>query len=68
MAGLPIVEGQAARGRSQLQPRLVRAKRAGGPLQIVSFKPTQPRWDFEDQHEIVFLALFESPQRGPAPK
>ena len=65
--GFSIVEGEAARGRSQLQPRLVRAKRAGGPLQVVSFKPTQPRWDFEDQHEILFLALFDKRQRGHAP-
>ena len=66
--GFSIVEGEAARGRSQLQPRLVRAKRAGGPLQIVSFKPTQPRWDFEDQREILFIALFDKRQRGHAPK
>jgi hypothetical protein len=65
--GFSIVEGEAARGRSQLQPRLVRVKRASGPLQIVSFKPTQPRWDFEDQHEILFLALFAKAQRGAAP-
>lgn len=66
--GFSIVEGEAARGRSQLQPRLVRIKRAGGPLQIVSFKPTQPRWDFEDQQEILFLALFDKRQRGHAPR
>lgn len=66
--GFSIVEGEAARGRAALQPRLLRAKRAGGALEVVSFKPTQPRWDFEDQHEIVFLALFDRRQRGPAPK
>ena len=66
--GFSIVEGEAARGRSRLQPRLLRAKRAGGPLEIVSFTPTQPRWDFEDQHEILFLALFERSRRGAAPK
>jgi hypothetical protein len=65
--GFEIVDGEAARGRSELQPRLVRAKRAGGPLQIVSFRPTQPRWDFEDQHDILFIALFEKRQRGHAP-
>jgi hypothetical protein len=66
--GFEIVDGEAARGRSQLQPRLVRDKRAGGPLTIVSFRPTQPRWDFEDQHEILFVALFDRRQRGHAPK
>lgn len=66
--GFQIVDGEGARGRSQLQPRLVRIKRAAGPLQIVSFRPTQPRWDFEDQHEILFIALFDERRRGHAPR
>jgi hypothetical protein len=65
--GFAIVDGEAARGRNDLQSRLVRIKRAAGPLTIVSFRPTKPRWDFEDQHEIVFVALFDKPRRGPAP-
>ena len=63
-----IVNGEAARGRQELRPRLARAERAGGPLEIVSFRPTQPRWDFEDQHAIYFIALFDKPQRAPAPR
>ena len=66
--GFQIVDGEGARGRSGLQPRLVRIKRAAGPLTIVSFRPTKPRWDFEDQHEILFIALFDKRQRGHAPK
>jgi hypothetical protein len=66
--GFQIVDGDGARGRAELQPRLVRIKRTAGPLRIVSFRPTQPRWDFEDQHEILFIALFEEPRRGHAPK
>jgi len=64
----PVVDGEAARGRQELQPRLLRAKRAGGPLAIVSFRPTQPRWDFEGQHAIYFIALFDKPQRSPVPQ
>jgi hypothetical protein len=66
--GFSIVDGEGARGRSELQPRLLRIERARGPLKIVSFRPTQPRWEFEDQHEIVFLAFFDKRQRGHAPK
>jgi hypothetical protein len=66
--GFAIVDGEAARGRLQLEARLERIERAGGPLQVVSFRPTQPRWDFEDQHEILFIALFGKRQRGHAVK
>ncbi len=64
--GFEIVDGEAARGRNELQPRLVRIKRAAGPLTIVSFRPTKPRWEFEHQHAIFFIALFDKRRRGPA--
>ena len=66
-----IVEGEAARGRPALQARLERvAKQIGAPtgqLTLLSFKPIQERWEFEDQHEIVYLLLYQRPQRGPLP-
>lgn len=65
--GFAIVDGEAARGRVALQPRLVRAKRVAGTLTLVSFRPTSERWAFEDQHDILFIALYDKPRRGPAP-
>jgi hypothetical protein len=64
----PVVDGEAARGRQQLRARLSRAKAAGGPLTLVSFRPTQERWDFEGQRAIYFIALYDKRQRGPGPK
>jgi hypothetical protein len=66
--GFTIVDGEAARGRQHLQARLERSEDAGGPLKLVAFRPTRERWEFEDQHAIVFLALYDKRQRGPGPK
>jgi hypothetical protein len=67
--GYEIVDGEAARGRQQLQPRLLRIKQADGPLTLVTFRPSQERWEFEHQHVIQYLALYDGkPQRGHAPK
>ena len=69
--GEAIVAGEAARGRPALQARLDRvARQTGAPagqLTLLTFKPIQERWEFEDQHEIVYLLLYKRPQRGPLP-
>jgi hypothetical protein len=66
--GEAIVAGEASRGRPALQQRLdAVARRTGakaGQLTLLTFKPIQERWEFEDQHEIVYLALLKRPQRG----
>ena len=66
--GEAIVAGEAARGRPALQQRLDSvARRTGaraGQLTLLTFKPIQQRWEFEDQHEIVYLVLYKQPQRG----
>jgi hypothetical protein len=66
--GEAIVAGEAARGRPALQQRLDRvARRTGakaGQLTLLTFKPIQERWEFEDQHEVVYLVLLKRPQRG----
>jgi hypothetical protein len=66
--GFVIVDGEAARGRLQLAVRLARAKAAGGRVEIVSFRPTKQRWEFEQQHAIYYLALYDKRQRKPTPK
>jgi len=66
--GFIVVDGEAARGRLQLAVRLASAKRAGERVEIVSFRPTKQRWEFENQHAIYYLALYDKSQRGPAPK
>ena len=63
----PVVDGEAARGRLEIDARVKRIRQALGPLTLVSFRPSQPRWDFEDQHAIYFVALYDKPQRKPAP-
>jgi len=62
--GFPVVDGESARGRQELQPRLTAAGRGAGKLTLVSFRPTQERWEFEDQHEIFYLVLHREPQTG----
>ncbi|HEV7808836.1 MAG TPA: hypothetical protein VGO80_23740 [Solirubrobacteraceae bacterium] len=66
--GEAIVAGEAARGRPALQQRLDRVARRtdapAGQLTLLTFKPIQERWEFEDQHEIVYLVLYKRPQRG----
>jgi len=62
--GEQIVLGEVARGRQELQPRLTSAGDGRGKLTLVSFRPTRDRWEFEDQHEIVYLVLYGKPQRG----
>jgi hypothetical protein len=66
--GSDIVDGEAARGRETLRARLSRLQAAtpGTDLTLVSFRPTQDRWEFEKQHQIVFAVLFAQPQRGAA--
>ncbi len=68
--GDSIVGGEAARGRETLRPRLLRLEEAtpGTDLTLVSFRPTQQRWEFEHQHQIVFAVLFANAQRGAATK
>jgi len=61
--GPTIVNGEAARGTDALQSRLAAAL-GGGRLSLFTFKPTQPRWDFEDQHRIFYLTVFPAPRRG----
>ena len=48
------------------EPRLVTAagRGPGERLTFVAFRPTQERWDFENQHAIVYLVLYAKPQRG----
>jgi hypothetical protein len=67
--GETIVGGEAARGQLALQGRLDRATSQGGArarqrLRLLSFRPTQERWEFENQHKIVYLVLYRQPQRG----
>jgi hypothetical protein len=54
-----------------LQARLNRAARVTdtrpGQLTLLTFKPIQERWEFEDQHEVVYLLLYKQPQRGSLP-
>jgi hypothetical protein len=66
--GFSIVDGEAARGRLQLAPRLARVQAETGAIAIISFRPTRERWDFEHQRAIYYLILFDKPRRGPAPK
>lgn len=68
--GSSIVDGEAARVREALRARLSRLQNAtpGEHLAFVSFRPTQDRWEFENQHQIVFAVLFAKAQRGPAAK
>lgn len=62
--GAQIVDGEAARGRQALQPRLAAAKSGGAKLTLLTFKPTRERWEFEDQHEIYYLVLYAQQRRG----
>jgi hypothetical protein len=68
--GSSIVDGEAARGRETLRARLSRLQAAnpGSRLTLISFRPTQDRWEFEHQHQIVFAVLYAQPQRGAAAK
>jgi hypothetical protein len=67
--GFHIVEGEAARGRQELRARLARAKAAAGgqDLDLFTFRPTQERWEFEDQKRVYFVVLYPKPQSAPAP-
>jgi hypothetical protein len=66
--GYTIVNGEGARGRQQLQPRLQRIKRADGQVTVVAFRPSDDRWVYEDQYSIYYLALYAKPQTGSAPE
>lgn len=61
--GYGVVKGEAARSRPALKRRLSAADAPGG-VTLISFSPSEERWNFEDQHEIVYLALFAQPRRG----
>jgi hypothetical protein len=67
--GSQIVDGEAAGGRLALRARLARAERAldGQDLTLLTFRPTQDRWEFEDQKRIYFVLLYPRPQRTRAP-
>jgi hypothetical protein len=69
--GEAIVAGEASRGRPAPQQRLDgAARRSGakaGQLTLLTFKPIEQRWEFEHQHEIVYLVLYREPQRGSLP-
>ena len=67
--GSHIVDGEAARGRQGLSARLARAEAAAGgqELDLLTFRPTQERWEFEDQKRIYFVLLYPRPQTAPAP-
>lgn len=60
--GYLVVSGAAASGRPELQRRLLAAD--VDPVKLFSFTPTENRWNFEDQKEIVYVALFEQPRAG----
>jgi hypothetical protein len=62
--GFAVVDGEAARGRQQLQPRLTAAAPAAGRITLVTFRPTQDRWEFESQHQILYLALYRRLRTG----
>jgi len=67
--GPPIIDGEAARGRLDLEPRIDRARAQTGltgrrELELLTFRPTDNRWDFENQREILYLAVFSTPRRG----
>ncbi len=67
--GSAIVDGEAARVREALRARLSRVQAAAGQrLTFVSFRPTQDRWEFENQHQIVYAVLYAKAQTGPAAK
>lgn len=66
--GEDIVGGATAQGRTTLRTRLDRLSAADPhhQLQLYSFFPTQERWEFENQHKIMFLVLYPDKQRGAA--
>jgi hypothetical protein len=68
--GSSIVDGEAARVREVLRARLSRLQDAapGERLTFVSFRPTQDRWEFENQHQIVYAVLYAKARTGPAAK
>lgn len=61
--GFSIVNGEAARNRPAIHKR-VAAARSGQGARLLTFKPTEERWNFEDQREIFYLVLYEQPRRG----
>ena len=67
--GPAIIDGEASRGRIELGPRLDRAKQQAGAdarrqFSLLTFRPSDDRWDFEHQREIFYLALYNQPRRG----
>lgn len=61
--GYSVVQGEAARSRAELRQRILKAD-VDGDVKLFSFSPSKERWNFEDQHEIVYIALFAKSQRG----
>jgi hypothetical protein len=68
--GTQIVDGEASLGRLELEHRLDRARlraedlRRRRELQLLTLRPDDNRWEFENQRDIFYLALFAKPRRG----
>jgi hypothetical protein len=67
--GEAIVSGDAAAGTVALRERLDRAGAHGGArarqsFSLLTFKPIQQRWEFENQHAVFYVAVFAQPRRG----
>ena len=69
--GTQIVDGEAALGRLELEQRLDRARlhskdlRRRREFELLTLRPDDNRWDFENQRDVFYLALFAKPRRGP---
>jgi hypothetical protein len=69
--GTQIVDGEASLGRLELEQRLYRARlrseglRRRREFQLLTLRPDDNRWDFENQRDVFYLALFAKPRRGP---
>ena len=68
--GTQIVDGEASLGRLELRKRLDRARirsqdlRRRREFELLTFRPDDNRWDFENQRDVFYLALFAKPRRG----
>ena len=68
--GTQIVDGEASLGRLELEQRLDRARiksedlRRRREFQLLTMRPDDNRWEFENQRDIFYLALFAKPRRG----
>jgi hypothetical protein len=68
--GTQIVDGEASLGRLELRKRLDRARirsedlRRRREFELLTFRPDDNRWDFENQRDVFYLGLFAKPRRG----